>query len=120
MRLVPKPPEIGPENGFEGNDIFGYEEFGKNLARIVESLEGPAVIALDGSWGTGKTTFARQSAGLLRQRGSAMIEFDAFSVDHGEERQPQFGSGSSPVLDICRFLDTLGQTGDSLVGTKTP
>ncbi len=91
MRLTPKPPEIGDRDGFEGTDIFGYQRFGESVARVVESLEGPSVIALDGEWGSGKTVFARQWAGLLRKRGSAVVYFDAFSADNGED----------PLFDIA-------------------
>ena len=85
MRLAPNPVEIGERDAFEGTDIFGYEEFGTNLASLVESLEGPSVIALDGGWGSGKTVFAKQWAGLLRRRGSAVIYFDAFAADAGDD-----------------------------------
>ena len=85
MRLAPPPLEIGEQDGFKGTDLFGYEEFGKQLAGFVESLEGPSVIGLDGPWGSGKTVFARQWAGLLRKRGSAVIYFDAFAADSGED-----------------------------------
>ena len=85
MRLAPPPLEIGERDGFKGTDLFGYKEFGEKLAGFVESLEGPSVIGLDGPWGSGKTTFGKQWAGLLRQRGSAVIYFDAFAADSGDD-----------------------------------
>ena len=85
MRLAPPRLEIGDRDGFDGTDIFGYEKFGRNLAALVENLEGPSVIALDGGWGAGKTVFAKQWAGLLRKRGSAVIYFDAFAADTGDD-----------------------------------
>ena len=94
MRLAPPPFEIGERTGFDGTDIFGYEEFGQNLASLVENLEGPSVIALDGGWGSGKTVFAKQWAGLLRKRGSAVIYFDAFAADAGDD----------PLFDIATHL----------------
>ena len=94
MRLVPPPLEIGERDGFTGTDLFGYEPFGTDLARLVESLEGPSVIALDGGWGSGKTVFARQWAGLLRKRGSAVIYLDAFAADTGDD----------PLFDIASQL----------------
>lgn len=36
MRLTPQEPEIGPKDGFEKHDLFGYADFG---ARFTESLE---------------------------------------------------------------------------------
>ena len=94
MRLAPPPLQIGDRDGFEGTDIFGYEEFGTELAGLVESLQGASVIALDGGWGSGKTVFAKQWAGLLRNRGSAVIYFDAFAADGGDD----------PLFDIASKL----------------
>ena len=102
MRLVPRPLVIGPRDGFTGTDIFGYESFGTDLAKLVESLEGPSVIALDGGWGAGKTVFARQWAGLLRNRGSAVIYFDAFAADTGDD----------PLFDIASQLFAAAPDGD--------
>ena len=102
MRLAPKPVEIGERDGFEGTDIFGYEELGRNLASLVEDLEGPSVIALDGGWGSGKTVFAKQWAGLLRKRGSAVIYFDAFAADAGDD----------PLFDIASQLFAAAPDGE--------
>ena len=94
MRLTPPPLQIGDRDGFKGTDIFDYQRFGANLATLVENLEGPSVIALDGGWGSGKTIFAKQWAGLLRQRGSAVIYFDAFAADAGQD----------PLFDLASQL----------------
>ena len=102
MRLVPPPLEIDERDGFTGTDIFGYESFGTDLAKLVESLEGPSVIALDGGWGAGETVFARQWAGLLRNRGSAVIYFDAFAADTGDD----------PLFDIASQLFAAAPDGD--------
>lgn len=86
MRLTPPPPAIGERDGFtEENDLFGLSEFGERLANRVCSLDEPLVLVLDGPWGSGKSTFMRQWAGLLRQRGVPTIVFDAFANDHQED-----------------------------------
>ena len=107
--LVLPPLEIGERDGFEVTDLFGYEDFGERLARLVESLEKPSVIALDGPWGSGKTVFARQWAGLLRKRGSAVIYFDAFAADSGEDPlcdiASQLFAGASDDKARRRFTD---------------
>ena len=82
IRLAPRPPEIGDLDGFNKHDLFHAKRMGERLADIIGDMEGPAVIAIDGSWGTGKTTFVRQWAGLLRDRHHPVVFFDAFEHDH--------------------------------------
>jgi energy-coupling factor transporter ATP-binding protein EcfA2 len=83
MRLTPKPLEIGDDEGFtDDNDIFKLKRFGENFANLVQRIDEPLVIALDGPWGSGKSTFAKQWAGLLRQRHVPVIVFDAFANDY--------------------------------------
>ena len=84
MKLAPPPLDIGPDKGFENTDLFGYKDFGERFARIVEALSS-AVIVLDGPWGSGKTTFTQQWAGLLRKRGHAVVQFDAFANDYHDD-----------------------------------
>lgn len=80
--LAPTPPDIGDLDGFSKSDIFEAEPAGKRLANIVGDLAGHSVIVLDGPWGSGKSVFARQWGGLLRQRGHPVVYFDAFAHDH--------------------------------------
>lgn len=85
MKLAPPPLAIGPDDGFENTDLFGYAEFGERLAHVVEALDSATVIVLDGPWGSGKTTFTQQWAGLLRRRGHAVAWFDAFAHDYQDD-----------------------------------
>lgn len=85
--MKPVPPElaIGPDDGFDNTDLFGYKEFGERLANVVEAFDSAAVLVLDGPWGSGKTTFTQQWAGLLRRRGHAVARFDAFAHDYQDD-----------------------------------
>ena len=85
MKLQPPDPNIGEHDGFTKSDIFELQPFGDRLATLVESLDGPSVFMLDGPWGCGKSTFVRQWTGMLRQRGNAVISFDAFANDHHDD-----------------------------------
>ena len=85
MRWSPKPPEIGPLDGFDETDLFEYREFGQHLAKLIGSLEDDPVLVLDGPWGSGKTTFSHQLAGVLRKQGHAVAYFDAFAADHHKD-----------------------------------
>ena len=82
MRLAPPPLDITDDEGFQ-RDIFGAKEAGERLANVVADLEGHSVLVLDGGWGTGKTTFIKQWAGLLRTKGGhPVVYLDAFGSDH--------------------------------------
>jgi dephospho-CoA kinase len=86
MRLTPQEPQIPEIGGFtDENDIFGYRSFANRLANLVRNIDEPLVIALDGPWGSGKSIFVKQWAGLLRERGAPVIHFDAFGNDHYED-----------------------------------
>jgi len=74
-------PKIGDLDGFQNTDLFGYAGFGDWLANIVGGAEDEPVVLIDGDWGSGKTVFARQWAGVLRERGHAVLYFDAFAAD---------------------------------------
>ena len=92
LLLAPTPPVIGDTDGFETSDIFQAKPVGERLANVVGEIAGHAVIVLDGPWGSGKSVFAKQWAGLLRQRGHAVVYFDAFEHDHLDDAFfPLFG-----------------------------
>ena len=109
MRLTPIEPEIGPEDGFtEDNDLFRYAEFGERFANLVGSIDEPLVIVLDGPWGSGKSVFAKQWAGLLRKRCAPVIEFDAFANDFYEDAfvalSAQIYAGAKETLKVNESL----------------
>ena len=86
VRLTPQEPEIPEVGGFtDANDIFGYRDFAERLANLVRNIDEPLVIALDGPWGSGKSVFVKQWAGLLRELGASVILFDAFANDYYED-----------------------------------
>ncbi len=82
MRLAPPPLLIEEKEGFSKRDTFRVKEAADRLADLVNGLEGHSVILLDGDWGSGKSTFAKQWAGLLRTRKHPVVEFDAFEADY--------------------------------------
>ena len=83
MHIFPPQITISDGEGFSPEkDIFNRAEFGTGLANLVASIEDPMVMALDGQWGSGKSTFIKMWAGLLRQKGYPVIYFDAFANDY--------------------------------------
>ena len=112
FRLVPEPPQIGDDDGFSKSDIFDARESGERLAGIVSDLEGYSVLVLDGRWGSGKSVFVKQWAGLLRKRGHPVVYFDAFEHDHLDDAFfPLFGhllqASNGGDLVLSRFRDPL-------------
>jgi energy-coupling factor transporter ATP-binding protein EcfA2 len=83
VQIFPPKIEISDAEGFQAEkDVFKRAQFGHGLADLVAAVEDPMVIALDGQWGSGKTTFIKMWAGLLRKRGHPVIYFDAFANDY--------------------------------------
>lgn len=86
MRLTPKEPDINiGVDGFAEHDQLGRKDTGDKLSRLVENLESPTVIALDGSWGSGKSFFLKCWCGehMKKENGNKaeVIYFDAFEHD---------------------------------------
>lgn len=86
MKVYPAPLEIGDEEGFStGKDLFGKATLASGMSHLVATVEDPLVIAFDGQWGSGKTTFLKMWAGELRKSGHPVIFFDAFENDYVED-----------------------------------
>ncbi|MEX1060703.1 MAG: P-loop NTPase fold protein [Methyloceanibacter sp.] len=81
--MFPPPVEIGETEGFTPEkDIFGRAHLGAGLTNLVSSVSDPTVIAVDGQWGSGKTTFLKMWVGELRKAGLPVVYFDAFENDY--------------------------------------
>lgn len=83
--IFPQDPKIDiGTDGFAGKDLLGRKEFGQRLTDLVDRIEQPLVIALDGEWGSGKSHFLKLWAGGHKHElnGKAeVIYFDAFEHD---------------------------------------
>lgn len=86
MRIFPRQLLINDTEGFSTDkDIFDRRELGSGLTNLVTSVTDPMVIAVDGQWGSGKTTFLKMWAGELRKQGFPVIYFDAFENDYVDD-----------------------------------
>jgi hypothetical protein len=86
--VIPEPLFNLYNEGFTGKDILKRADTGKRLSSLVESIEDPLVIALDGEWGSGKSFFLKCWVGAhkLENNGQATtIYFDAFAHDYLED-----------------------------------
>lgn len=86
MRIYPPALEIGDQEGFDQEkDLFGRAGLASGMTHLMQSVENPLVVALDGPWGSGKTTFLKMWAGELRKAGFPVVFFDAFENDYVED-----------------------------------
>jgi len=76
-----EPPEIDETNPFK-NDKLGRSSFALPLTTLLSGASTPYVIALDGAWGTGKTTFLKMWRAHLERRGFITLEFNAWESDY--------------------------------------
>jgi hypothetical protein len=66
-------------------DLLGRKAMGQRLSELLERINQPLVVALDGGWGSGKSHFLKLWAGAhgLENNGTAqVIYFDAFEHDY--------------------------------------
>ena len=87
-----------PKEPFKG-DKLDRKEYAEVLSSIVETFVGGAVIALNGAWGTGKTTFLKMWKQHLMNEGFPVIYYNAWEDDICEE----------PMLSMLRVLKELNK-----------
>ena len=75
---------VPKDNPFK-NDLLGREKFVTVFADTLMGIGGPTVFAIDGPWGTGKTTFARMLAQHLKNRQARVVEINAWKTDFSED-----------------------------------
>lgn len=72
-----------PDRAPYGNDLPGLKETGDRLSALVKRIEGPCIMALDGSWGgAGKTTFLDMWEKSVKD-GFLLVRFNAWETDFG-------------------------------------
>lgn len=84
MKLtIPEPKiKIGID-GFE-KDLLNRSDLGRKFTELVDKMDGPLVLALDGGWGCGKSVFLKMWTGAHTKEfegKSRIIYFDAFQHD---------------------------------------
>jgi hypothetical protein len=106
MHIIPPALEIGDNEGFTTvNDIFKRATIGRGLTNFVMHVTDPAVIAVDGQWGSGKTAFLKMWAGELRNAKFPVVYFDAFENDYAEDA---FTAIASEIIALAQELDKSG------------
>ena len=85
MKLFPPEPKVDLyKEGFGTDDFLNRKPTGEALSHLVERIEDPLVIVLDGPWGSGKSYFLKRWVGAhaVENDGKATtVYFDAFAND---------------------------------------
>ncbi|WP_081969487.1 KAP family P-loop NTPase fold protein [Paracoccus sanguinis] len=85
MRFLPPDEHVNLYNSGFDDDLLGRAKVSKALSDVLERIEDPLVVALDGRWGTGKSYFLKRWVGAhtLQNGGEALtVYFDAFAHDY--------------------------------------
>ena len=94
FRLQPADLCIPTEQPFE-HDLLGRERPARILTRIVDSIDGPCVLSIDGAYGSGKTTFLRLWQQHLQNEGFPVVRLNAWETDHSGD----------PLLALTEGID---------------
>ncbi|MGF1649318.1 MAG: P-loop NTPase fold protein, partial [Hyphomicrobiaceae bacterium] len=109
MRFLPPEPEVILYETVFDNDILGRESVSKSLSALLDRIEDPLVIALDGPWGSGKSYFLKRWVGAHREQnnGKALtLYFDAFANDYLSDPMVALLSALTdriPAEDACKL-----------------
>jgi hypothetical protein len=85
MKLLPPQKEVRVyKDGFEGDDLLSRRKAGQCLSDLLERVEDPIVVAVDGPWGSGKSHFLKRWVGAHKEENGGVattVYFDAFAND---------------------------------------
>lgn len=86
LRVRPRDFEASPEDPF-ADDVLERSRAVQAVCRIVSDIAAPAIVVVNGGWGTGKTAFARMCVAFFRsesfqQRAGLVVEFNAWTQSH--------------------------------------
>jgi hypothetical protein len=96
--LPPEPPVDLYNEGFGSSDILGRKKTSKALTNLLERIDDPLVLALNGEWGTGKSYFLKRWVGahtIENNSSSTVVYFDAFANDYLSDPLPALVSALS-------------------------
>ena len=83
IRIQPKSIDVPKDDPFR-HDLLGRKEFADTLAATLGAIAGPGVFAIDGGWGTGKTTFLAMFSRLLENEDFRVVNINAWETDYAD------------------------------------
>ncbi len=97
--------EIPAENPWE-NDKLNRQKTGISLTELVNNIDSSFVLAIDGAWGTGKTTFINMWDQHLKNQELTTIKFNAWENDYVEDPLIVFITETTRALNENSFEDS--------------
>lgn len=102
MKILPPESNVDLYNeGFGDEDLLERKKVGKALSNLVDRIDDPLVIALEGKWGTGKTHFLKRWVGahtIENSSSATTVYFDAFAHDYLNDPLPALVSALTERL----------------------
>ena len=85
-------------------DTIGFDSYTNALAAflLAEETEPPLTVSVEGSWGTGKSSFMRQLRKRLEANGAVTVEFNAWRHESNEDLWAGFVKSFIPQVVASR------------------
>ena len=99
IQIRPEPIDVSGEDPFK-NDLLDRKRFVEALVSVLESTRGPTVFAIDGRWGTGKTTLALMLSSYLQANDFTVVNVNAWDTDY---------TGDPLVALTSAVVDSMGK-----------
>ena len=113
IRIQPREIDVPEDDPFK-NDLLGREQTAMVLTRLLGSIDGSCVVAVDAAWGFGKTTFLKIWSQQLRNNDFRVVEFNAWETDVSSD---PFVSISSELMSQLP-VDSDGTLSQKVKATK--
>ncbi len=119
MKIAPPEPGVNLyEDGFDEQDLLQRKRLGDALSDLLNRIDDPFVIAVDGKWGTGKTYFLKRWVGAHARRedgkAAAVVYFDAFAHDGLGDPLPALVSALEERISQTRADDSAAEREKSI------
>lgn len=72
---------VAPDDPF-ANDRLNRKESVESLCSIIHNTQGPLLVSVEGTYGTGKTAYLRMCSAFMEQLGVSTVEFNAWHQGH--------------------------------------
>ena len=129
IRIQPEQFDVPDGDPFT-NDTLSRRQPAEVLTCLIDSLDGPCVVAVDAAWGAGKSTFLKMWTQHLRKLDFPVVEFNAWETDFAAdpflalaeeltEEMSSYGVLPSHRMDDFKAntIEILRQSGPRLLGS---